>query len=152
MSNPTHRTDRIVGVLLLLLSIAYGWTASRFEVGMLSDPVGPKPFPYLIAVCTAAASLWLILRPDPDPQWPPARFWLSLGLVLGSLVAYAYLLVPLGFIVVTTLEMTLLAVLFGARWWQGLAAGLAFSLVVYFLFTAGLNVPLPAGKIWGLGR
>ncbi|RIH81785.1 Tripartite tricarboxylate transporter TctB family protein [Calidithermus terrae] len=149
MPNPARRADRIVGVLLLLLALGYGWTASRFEVGLLSDPVGPKPFPYLIAFCTAAASLWLILRPDPDPQWPPAAFWLPLGLALGSLVAYAYLLVPLGFTLVTTLEMALLAVLFGARWWQGLLAGLAFSLAVYFLFTAGLNVPLPAGRLFG---
>jgi len=64
-------------------------------------------------------------------------------------VAYAYLVVPLGFILTTTLEMTLLSLLFGARWWQGLLGALAFTLAVYFLFTEALGVTLPVGRVFG---
>ncbi|MCS7068304.1 MAG: tripartite tricarboxylate transporter TctB family protein [Meiothermus sp.] len=142
-------TDRIVGALFFLLAVGYALEASRMQVGFLSDPLGPRPFPYIIAVLVGLSALWLLFKPDPEPDWPPRRFWPVLGLVLLSLVAYAYLIVPLGFIVTTTLEMTLLAVLFGARWWQGLGGALAFTLGIYLLFTQGLGVSLPAGRIFG---
>lgn len=142
-------TDRIVGGLFLLLAIGYALEASRMQVGFLSDPLGPRPFPYIIAALVGLSALWLLFKPDPEPAWPPRRFWPVLGLVLLSLAAYAYLVVPLGFILTTTLEMTLLSMLFGARWWQGLGGALAFTLAVYFLFTEGLGVPLPVGRIFG---
>ncbi|MDX2005727.1 MAG: tripartite tricarboxylate transporter TctB family protein [Meiothermus sp.] len=141
--------DRIVGALILMLAIGYAVVGSRMVGGFLSDPLGPRPFPYLIATLMGLSALWLLARPDPNPSWPKKEFWLSFGLVLVSLVAYAYLIVPLGFIITTTLEMTLLSVLFGARWWQGLGGGLAFTLSIYFLFTQGLGVTLPTGRIFG---
>ncbi len=141
--------DRMVGALVLLLAMGYALVASSMQVGFLSDPLGPRPFPYIIATLMGLSALWLLLKPDPNPSWPERGFWLPFGLVLASLVAYAYLIVPLGFILTTTLEMTLLSVLFGARWWQGLGGALAFTLVVYFLFTEGLGVTLPAGRIFG---
>jgi len=142
-------TDRIVGVLVLLLAAGYALVASGMQVGFLPDPLGPRSFPYIIAILVSVSALWLLFKPDPDPGWPERGFWLPFGLVLTSIVAYAYLIVPLGFILTTTLEMTLLSMLFGARWWHGLLGALAFTLVVYFLFTEGLGVPLPAGRIWG---
>jgi putative tricarboxylic transport membrane protein len=141
--------DRIVGALILLVTIGYVVMASRMEVSFLSDPLGPKPFPYLIASIMGLSALWLLFKPDPNPQWPERGFWLPFGLVLVSLVAYAYLIVPLGFIITTALEMTLLSALFGARWWQGLAGGLAFTLTIYLLFTQVLGVTLPTGRIFG---
>ncbi|RIH83079.1 Tripartite tricarboxylate transporter TctB family protein [Meiothermus luteus] len=142
-------TDRIVGLVLLLLAIGYALEAARMEVSFFTDPLGPRPFPYIIAVLVGLSSLWLIARPDPEPAWPPRRFWPVLGLVLLSLVAYAYLVVPLGFVLATTLEMTLLSRLFGARLRTGFLSALAFSLGVYFLFTKALGVGLPAGRIFG---
>ena len=142
-------TDRIVGSLVLLTTLGYVVMASQMQVGFMSDPVGPKVFPYIIAAVMAVGGLYMLIRPDPNPKWPEAKFWLPFTGVLLSLVAYAYLIVPLGFILTTTLEMTLLSLLFGARWWQGLASGAAFSLVIYWLFTQALSVPLPAGKVWG---
>lgn len=64
-------------------------------------------------------------------------------------MAYAYLLVPLGFIVTTALEMTLLSMLFGAKPRQAAVGGLSFSVLVYLLFTQVLGVPLPVGRIFG---
>lgn len=147
MRSKRAATDRVLGVLLLGLALVYGWAAKGLEAGFISDPLGPKTFPLIIAICLGLSSLYLIARPDPGPSWPGAGFWPRLALVLASLTAYAYLLVPLGFVISTTLEMALLSFLFGTRTWKGLAAGLIFSMVVYWLFTKGLGVPLPLGKI-----
>ncbi|WP_027881697.1 tripartite tricarboxylate transporter TctB family protein [Meiothermus rufus] len=141
--------DRVVGTVVLLLTLGYAWEASRMQVGFLSDPLGPRPFPYLIAALLGLSAFWLLFRPDPNPTWPPRSAWRSFALVLLSLVAYAYLVVPLGFILTTTLEMALLSYLFGARFWPGLGGALAFTLVVYFLFTEGLGVSLPVGRVFG---
>ncbi|MCS7057316.1 MAG: tripartite tricarboxylate transporter TctB family protein [Meiothermus sp.] len=142
-------TDRVVGFFLLLLATGYALEAARMEVSFFTDPLGPRPFPYIIAALMGLSSLWLIAKPDPEPAWPPRRFWLVLGLVLLSLVAYAHLVVPLGFVVATTLEMTLLSRLFGARLGAGFLSALAFSLGVYLLFTEVLGVGLPVGRLFG---
>jgi putative tricarboxylic transport membrane protein len=97
----------------------------------------------------ALSSLYLILRPDPSPSWPGRGFWLPFGLVLLSLVAYAYLLVPLGFMLATSLEMILLSLIFGAKPLQAAIGSISFSVIVYVLFTQALSVPLPTGKIFG---
>lgn len=142
-------SDRILGAFLLVVALGYAWITSSFQVGFISDPLGPKPFPYGIAAGLALSSLWLLLKPDPNPAWPTRGFWITFWAVLLSLVAYAYLIVPLGFVLTTTLEMTALSALFGARWVYGLLGGLAFSVAVYLLFTQALNVPLPIGRIFG---
>jgi putative tricarboxylic transport membrane protein len=141
--------DRIVGLLLFFGAVAYAWMASRLEVGFFADTVGPKPFPYIIGAGMALSSLYLMLRPDPSPSWPGRSFWLPFALVLLSLVAYAYLLVPLGFIIATSLEMILLSLIFGAKPLQAALGGMGFSGLIYLLFTYGLGVPLPVGKIFG---
>ena len=141
--------DRTVGILLLLGAAAYAWAASRLEVGFFADTVGPKPFPYIIGAGMALSSLYLILRPDPNPSLPGRSFWLPFSVVLVSLIAYAYLLVPLGFIVATSLEMILLSLIFGAKPLQAALGGISFSVLIYLLFTQGLSVPLPVGKIFG---
>lgn len=141
-------TDRLVGVLLIAVAAGYAWIARGYEAGFFSDPVGPRVFPYLIGGLLGLSGLWLVIRPDPNPAWLPSSRWLSFVLVLVSLVIYAYLLVPLGFIVSTFLEMSLLSLLFGARWWQATGSALLFSLAVYFLFTEALGVTLPTGRLF----
>lgn len=141
-------TDRLIGTFLMVIAAGYAWVTRGYEAGFFSDPVGPRVFPYLIGGLLGLSGLWLVIKPDPNPSWPPASQWLSFGLVLISLVGYAYLLVPLGFILATFLEMSLLSMLFGARWWQALGSALLFSLAVYFLFTEALGVTLPTGRLF----
>ncbi len=111
MRNRMH--DRIIGVLLILFSIWYMVETSNFRRAMLSDPVGPRLFPQILGGLMIALSIYLIIRPDENVAWPKGESWLRIGLVTLSFIAYAYLLVPLGFIVTTTLEMLALAILFG---------------------------------------
>ncbi|MCS6867769.1 tripartite tricarboxylate transporter TctB family protein [Thermus sp.] len=142
------RADRVAGGAALALALAYGWSAWRLEPGFVSDPVGPKAFPLGVALLLAGAGLYLVLRPDPDPPWPPRPFWpraLATGL---GLVLYAYLLRPLGFVPTTALAVALLARLSGAAWPRAFLLGFGLALALYGLFGL-LGVPLPAGTAWG---
>ena len=148
--DPSRRSDRIVGVLLLLLSIGYGLEALRLQAdtGYLADPLGPRAFPLLLAAGLAVLSLYLISRPNLDPAWPPPRVLRGQLAMLVSFVVYSYALAPLGFLLATTLEMAFLSRLFGASWRTGLQGGLGLAVVLYVIFVFGLGIPLPLGSWW----
>ncbi len=141
------KPDRAIGVLLLLLAVGYGLEALGLEAEYLADPLGPRAFPLLLAAVLFGLSLLLILFPGPGP-WPAFPSWGQQGLAVASFVAYAYALVPLGFVLASTLEIGFLARLLGASWARGLLAGLVFALVLYLLFVFGLGIPLPLGSWW----
>jgi len=140
-------SDRIFGGLALLLAIVYSWTARGFDPGLISDPLGPQTFPYLLGAVLAITALALLLRPDPPPHWPDVRHLLQMGIIVAVLVAYAALLERLGFIVGTTLAAALIGRRLGASWRTALLTGIGVALVVYGLFDKILELPLPPGLL-----
>ena len=96
--------DRVFGVLMIVLAVAYGWGATQFpEPFGGAEAVGPETFPYLLAVVLGLSSLYMVVRPDPDNAWPWSRTGVELIIALVVLVLYAALLQPLGFILATLL-------------------------------------------------
>ena len=139
-------SDRLTGLALLALAVAYGVTAGGYQA-MIGDPLGPAVFPTALAIALGLLSLYLIVRPDPEPAWPLGRALLKQVLTLVAFVAYAYLLEPLGFLVSTFLAVVVLGWLLGARLWQAGAAGVAIAIVLFVLFDTLLSLPLPAGVL-----
>jgi putative tricarboxylic transport membrane protein len=143
-------SDRLTGLALLTLAVAYGVTAGGYQA-MIGDPLGPAVFPIVLAIPLGLLSVYLIVRPDPEPDWPRRRALLKQVLALAAFVAYAYLLEPLGFLVSTFLAVLVLGWLLGARLWQAGAAGLAIAVVLFVVFDTLLSLPLPAGVLGYLG-
>lgn len=141
-------TDRVTGVLLLLFAIWYGYQTTNFKIGFLADPVGPKAFPIILAILLGLFSLYLIIKPDPSPEWPGVDTWLRIGLITLTFIAYAYLLVPTGFVLATTFEMSALAIIFRGPVVKSIAASFIFSLFLYSLFDMVLDLSLPTGLIF----
>ena len=135
-------SDRIAGLIFLALSIWYGLTAGNYEASF-GDPLGPAAFPQMLAVPAALFSLYLILRPDPDPEWVGGAPALRQIATLAVLIAYAYLLEDLGFMLATALGVALLGRLLGAGWIKSTAAGVAMSLSLFVVFDNLLGLPLP---------
>lgn len=140
--------DRIIGVVLMIFSALYIFETTQFRRAMLSDPVGPRLFPVALGILLFLLSIYLLVKPDKNPVWPAPENWLRIGLVTLSFIAYAYLLVPLGFILTTTLEMIGLAVLFGGPPLRATIASLIFSFALYGLFDTLLGLSLPTGRIF----
>jgi putative tricarboxylic transport membrane protein len=135
-------SDRIFGLVVVLVALAYIASATQIQTSFLSDPIGPKAFPILVGSIAALCGAIMILRPDEEPEWPEFR---TLGALLISvivLVAYAYLLKPLGFLIPTAIVAAVLSYQINPRAGPAVIAGFGLSvgLFVVFKFLLGLGL------------
>ena len=140
--------DRILGLGLLVLAVAYGWAAQQWpEPFGGAESVGPETFPTILSVVLVAGSLYLMIKPDPDAQWPIGKSALELLVSVVVLIVYALLLEPLGFIIATTLAVGTLSWRMGAAPKRAFLTGLISAVVVFVLFNYGLSLSLPLGVL-----
>ena len=140
-------SDRVFGLIVAVLALAYIASARQIQTSFLSDPVGPRAFPMIIGAIAALSSMFLVFRPDPDPEWPALRTFGALAIAVLVLVLYAYALKPLGFLLPTAIAAALLSYQISPRPRYAAIAGVCLSggLFVIFKFALGLGlVPFPA--------
>ena len=141
-------SDRIFGLVSLFVALAYIASATQIQTSFLADPVGPKAFPMLIGAVAAICSLVMIVRPDPDPDWPAGRTWGALFIAVVVLVAYAYSLKPLGFLLPTAIAAGILSYQISPRALPAALSGIGLSIGLFVLFKYALDlglVPFPKG-------
>ena len=136
------RGDRIFGVVMIVAALGYILSASGIETSFMSDPVGPRVFPYMIAGVMILSSLVMVLRPDPDVEWPVGQTLAHLAIALVMLVGYAWLITPLGFILPTIVVSAGLSWLISGRPVPAMLAGLGLGLGLFVLFRFGLGLGL----------
>ncbi|MBO6638179.1 MAG: tripartite tricarboxylate transporter TctB family protein [Roseitalea sp.] len=143
-------TDRISGLFLLGVGVAFAIAALQLRTGFTSDNLGPKAFPLILAGGLVFLSICLLLRPGRGfrPSWPSRSVALGLFLALLSLVLYANLILWLGFLVSTALEVFVLCLLYQARPLPAAVAGVLTSLALFGLFDWLLGLPLPNGTLF----
>ena len=144
MSDAKGVGDRIFGAVVVAGSVAYGIAALNLQVGFMTDPVGAKTFPLMVAGVSALCGLVMLLRPDPDPDYPDAGTWGLLAIAVATLIAYAYALRPLGFLIPTTIAAAILSYLISPRVRYAALAGLGLSVGLYVLFRYVLGLGLVA--------
>lgn len=140
------KSDRIFGLVVVLSALAYFAGAWQIQAGMMMDPLGPRAFPMLIAAAGLICGIGILLRPDDEPEWPGAQAWLGMGIALAVLVAYAYSIVPLGFLVPTAIASAAIGYLIEPKAKQSILMGIGLSAVLYVIFKYGLGLgllPLP---------
>ncbi|WBU58083.1 tripartite tricarboxylate transporter TctB family protein [Paracoccus sediminicola] len=145
------RGDRIFGAVMIVVALGYILSARAIQTSFMSDPVGPRLFPYMIAGVMIICSLVMILRPDPDAEWPAGPMVLQLGIALAVLVAYAYSIGPLGFIIPTAFASGVLSWQIGGRPLRAAITGIGLGIGLWVLFRLVLGLGLrglPAG--WGI--
>jgi putative tricarboxylic transport membrane protein len=143
-------SDRIFGLVTLFVALAFIASATQIQASFLADPVGPKTFPIIIGIVAAISSLVMILRPDPDPNWPKGRTWIALAVAVIVLVAYAFALKPLGFVVSTAIAAAILSYQISPRAKPSMIAGAGLSVGLFILFKYALGLGLvafPSGLI-----
>lgn len=135
-------SDRIFGLVTLFVALAYIASATQIQTSFLTDPVGPKAFPMLIGAVAALCSLVMIIKPDPDPDWPMVRTWGALAIAVIVLVIYAFSLKPLGFVIPTAFAAGILSYQISPRAGAAALSGVGLSVGLYILFKFALGLSL----------
>ena len=136
--------DRVFGAVMIVLALGYILSASTIQVPLFPDPMGPKAFPYLIGGGVIVCGIMMILRPDPEADWPPAMAFVSLGFATVVMVAYAYALKPLGFLIPTAIASGILSYQLSPHWMRAALTGLGLSVGLFVLFKYALGLGLVA--------
>ncbi|PIP97329.1 MAG: hypothetical protein COW75_06840, partial [Rhodobacterales bacterium CG18_big_fil_WC_8_21_14_2_50_71_9] len=107
-------SDRILGGVSIALAAFFVWQATLIELSFLSDPVGPKTFPIIIAAVLGLSGVAVILRPDAPAAWPALGRLLEIAVTAGVLCAYALSLPQVGFLLATAVAAAFLSWRLGA--------------------------------------
>lgn len=140
-------SDRIFGVIGVLLAIGYAFSALIIKESFLSDAVGPKAFPLIIAAVLGLSSAAIVLKPDANPQWPSLMRLAELAAAAVVLVLYAELLPVLGFVIATAAASAYLAWRLGSHPIECLFVGVGVSLGIYIIFHIALGLSLARGPL-----
>lgn len=139
--------DRLFGGIGLALAAFFIWQATRIQESFITDPVGPKTFPIIIGLLLGVSSLAILLRPDPKPNWPALGRLAEIGVAVVALVAYAYALPVVGFVIATALASAFLSWRLGTSPLQAVVAGIATSIGIYIVFHLILGLSLAEGPL-----
>ena len=151
--------DSVLAALFFVLAVAVVVTARGFPPSP-GQPVGPGLFPTVVGVCLALASVGLFVR---SLRMAGPRTWLDfapelrrprllMGFVLAPLAVLFYLLASerIGFLPCSLVILLALFTAYGVRPRVGVPVAVGMSLVIYFLFSRLLSVPLPPGILEGI--
>lgn len=142
-------SDRIFGAVMIVLALGYILSASTIQTPLFPDPMGPKMFPLMIAGGVIVCSVVMILRPDPEAEWPPLSPLLTIGAAVVVMVGYAYALKPLGFLIPTAIASGILSYQLLPRPVAAAITGLCLSAGLFVLFKYALGLGLqPVPKGW----
>lgn len=143
-------SDRIFGAVMIVVALGYILSARTILVPLFPDPMGPKMFPFMIAGGVILCSLVMILRPDPEADWPPFAALGSILAAVAVMAGYAYSIKPLGFLIPTAIASGILSYQLSPR--AGMAAltgiGLSVGLFVVFRYALRLETLQAVPKDW----
>jgi len=139
-------SDRLFALAVLIVALAFMASATQIQTSFLVDPVGPKAFPIGVGAVAALAALFMLFKPDPNPVWPGPRALISLTIAVVTMIAYAYALKPLGFLLPTAVTAAILSYQIRPRFFQAALTGILLSVLLFVLFKYALGlglVPIP---------
>lgn len=148
---------RLAGVAVIGLGALAIGGATQVGAGAGYVAVGPAVMPAVVGVGLVVLGILLLLRATVRPDLDLARHvtteaaetdWTTIGLTLASLVGYALVLGPLGYVLATSAFIPIVARILGSRRpGRDIVVGVALGIVVYVAFTQYLGVRLPAGLL-----
>jgi len=149
-----HPGELLISLALLALGSFVVFETQGIAETQGYSQVGPRLFPYLIGSGLTLCGAWLAWqaltggwRNVPlDEGEHDAPDWMAFVIISAGVLLHMVLIGWAGFILASTLLFVLIARGFGSRKpVRDLAIAAVLSAVVFFLFTLGLGLNLPAG-------
>lgn len=135
-------SDRIFGAVVVLGAGIYVMAARGIQKPFFSDPLGPQAFPVGVGIVMAICGLVMIFSPDEEPDWPEMRSFIALVGSTALLVAYAYALKPMGFLLPTAIASAVISYQITPNAGRAAIFGLGISLGLFALFKFALGLSL----------
>lgn len=143
------KSDRLFGVVVILGALAYAAGALQIQTSFMSDPVGSKTFPLILAGVAAICGLVMIVKPDSNPDWPSLTTMGSLAISVLVMVGYAYSIKPIGFMIPTAICAGILSFQISPRALPAALTGVGLSIGLFLVFKYALGLGLqPFPKDW----
>jgi putative tricarboxylic transport membrane protein len=142
--------DLWFGAGLALLAVGVAVEGSRVTAGFGYDTVGPRAFPYLIAAGLLASGVAIVVAAlsRGAPMDETGDRPLPVIVISAVLVAQVFLMVPLGWIPVSTVAFAVVTWAFGSRAvLRNLMFGAVLACATFVLFNYGLGFRLPVGSV-----
>ncbi len=139
-----------MGLPFLILGSFLFYQATRLSMRSLDGGPGPGVLPAGLGILMVLFSLWALVR----HRLERVQFGslARIGIMVGGVAAFNFILERVGFLVATALLMVALMVAFNERHRVPLAAlGVVGAVLGYVLFYQVLKVQLPPDP-WGLWR
>jgi putative tricarboxylic transport membrane protein len=143
------KKEIIIATFWLLLAFYLSVAAYQLGLGAFGRP-GPGFFPFGAAIAIGLIALARLLRAR--RQTPsatlatPASQWRKIACIILGMLAYGFLLEPLGFALCTFFLMAFyLKIIALQRWRPSLGFAVAVALLAHLFFDVLLNAQLPRG-------
>ncbi len=138
------QADRIFGLVMIVVALGYLYSATQIETSFLSDPLGPRVFPYLVGGFVLICAAVLVIRPDANQDWPGLGTTLQLAIALAILVGYASAVRPLGFLIPTAIAAGVLSYQINPKPVSAALTGVGLSAGLFVIFKMVLGLGLQA--------
>ncbi len=145
------RSDRVAGIVIVLIALLVGWENRAYPVGSLAEP-GPGYMPLLIACALGVFGLLIALRAGASPlfhtiDWSEGKRGIVMLLACGVAV---FALERIGYrLTMIALLVFMLGVVERKKPLPTVLVAGGFSFLSYLLFATLLKVQLPLGP-WGI--
>ena len=122
-------------------------TLMKYDLGTSAD-MGPGYFPMLFSALLALVGAMVLVQGIKEPAETNTPDWLgeqkTAGLIIGGMVLFALLLMPLGFLLASLILLTMLVMsLHRENMRRVLIFSSALILASYFLFSKALGLQFP---------
>ena len=138
---------RLLGVAILVIAALYTWQSQTYTINF-GDVLGPSVFPLIVGIPTMILAASLVVFPAGSVDWPPPQRMLRQVAALVILIAYAWLLRPLGFPLATFGLIAALGMVLSGKPWKALVLAAFIAPGLWALFDQLLGLPLAFLGSW----
>ena len=158
----TKTKDRLLGIILLLISLFFFYFTMQQETPRFEGDPGPKMFPLIGCAITGVCGILTLVHPDKKER----KTHLSkeelkrAAKLFGFYAAFLVLIWAVGFMITAPLILFAISVLFSFEsrpddsWGKRILRSAIYAIIVggalYLLYVTVLQTQLPTGALWKL--
>ena len=156
------KKDRLLGVILLLISLFFFICTMQQETPRFEGDPGPKMFPLIGCALTAVCGVLTIVHPEKKEKKPylSREEFKRAAKLFGLYAAFLVLIWAVGFLITAPLLLFAISVLFSFEsrpddpWGKRILRSAIYAVIVggalYLLYVTILQTQLPTGALWKL--